>query len=142
MSDAVLALNNGLYDFQLDDNGDIKTADMFDTAVLMSIFCERRASSSEVPNSNQRRGWIGNESYDDGFENGSKFWLYEQARMTRTMLNGVETAIANGLRWFIEDGIATDITVAAEFNGLTVEIKRPNSNVDKRYYELWNNTGV
>lgn len=141
MSDAVLIKTGGIYDFQLDANGDIDTADMFDTAILMSIYCERRASASEVPISSQRRGWIGNESFDD-FENGSKFWLYQQARATRTILNGIVTAVQNGLQWFVDDGIATSVAVTAELNGLTVVIERPNSNVDRRYYEIWNNTGA
>ena len=43
-TDAVLAADStGLYDFSLDASGDILTEDFFDTAILMSLFCERRA---------------------------------------------------------------------------------------------------
>jgi len=141
MTDAVLTKNGGVYDFTLDTAGQITVEEAVDTAILMSLFCERRANASEVPVSSQRRGWIGNES-TPGFENGSKFWLYEQSRITRTTLNNIETAVRNGLQWFVDDGIATKITVTMELSGLTVVIERPNSNVDKRYYELWNNTGA
>lgn len=140
--DAVLDEN---YDFQLSPEGDILTEDFFDTAILMSLLAERRANASEVPESHRRGGWIGNES-TPGFEIGSKLWLYYQSRVTRTVLTGVETAAINGLLWFIDDGIATSVEAVGKLsNGkivLTVVITRPNSKVEKRYFELWNNTGV
>lgn len=143
--DADLVEVDGIYDFQIDADGDIKTTDFFDTAILMSLWCERRANSSDMPINNTRRGWIGNESFEN-FENGSKLWLYEQARITRDTLNGIETAVSNGLQWFIDEGIATNIEVSTELQNskilLLVIIERPNSNVDRRYYELWNNTGL
>lgn len=143
--DADLSLTNGIYDFQIDSNGDILTKDFFDTSLLMSLFCERRASASEMPNSELRRGWIGNESTPD-FEIGSKLWLYSQARVTRTTLNGIETTVKNGLQWQVEDNIAVSIDVTSSLgNGsiaVTLDIKRVNSSVERRYFELWNNTGV
>ncbi len=132
------------YDMQIDTNGDIKTADFFDTAILMSLFCERRAEPSEVPESHRRRGWVGNESTPT-FEIGSKLWLYSQERATRTVLRGIETVVLNGLQWLIDDGYALDITtIAALASGLVtlnVVIKRPDSIVDNRFYKLWGNTG-
>ena len=143
--DAVLSLTAGIYDMQIDTNGDIQTEDFFDTSLLMSLFCERRASASEMPDSELRRGWIGNESTPD-FEIGSKLWLYSQARVTRTTLNGIETAVKNGLQWMVDDGLAVSVDVTAILgNGsiaVTIDIKRVNSSVDRRYFELWNNTGV
>lgn len=143
--DAVLTDSGQGFDFNIDDNGDIETEDFFDTALLMSFFCERRASQSEVPESHQRRGWIGNEQ-GDGFEIGSKIWLYEQARITRTLLSDIEKAAFNAVNWLIDENYVVDIkTVAALVDGsvtLTIEIQRPNSKVEKRFFELWNKTGV
>ena len=134
------------YDFQLDGNGDILTADFFDTALLMSIFCERRAAESEIPPAQLRRGWIGNESNNDGFENGSKLWLYEQSRVTRTTLQEIASVVQNGLQWFVDDGLAISINVSAKLQNnniiIEVEIMRPNSTVDFRYFEFWSNTGA
>lgn len=129
------------YDFQIDDDGDIKTIDSFETALLMSLFCERRAQASEVPDSHRRRGWIGNTGE---FENGSKLWLYEQARVTRSTLIAIETAVYNGLQWLLDDNLAVNLEVSAELKNsnitITAIIERPNSKVERRYYDLWNST--
>jgi phage gp46-like protein len=155
--DAVLeSLGNGTYDFQIADDGDILTADAFDSAIIVSLFADRRADESEVSPAQLRRGWIGNESTPD-FEIGSKLWLYYQSRLTQTVLNGVENAAQQALRWFVEDSIpatgttiadnvyasATASTSATSNSGvvtLAITIERPNSQVEKRYYELWENT--
>lgn len=145
-TDAVLTKDStGLYDISLDSNGDIHTEDFFDTSILMSIFCERRATSEEVPTSHYRRGWIGNES-TPGFEIGSKLWLFEQARLTRETLNGINSVVKNGLQWLIDDGIALEISVSSTLGKnnnieVIVVITRPNSKIEKRYFELWRNTG-
>ena len=49
--DAVLIESANGFDFNIGSNGDIETENFFDTAILMSIFCERRATASEVPES-------------------------------------------------------------------------------------------
>lgn len=136
---------DGDFDIQIAANGDILTRDFFDTALLMSLFCERRALPSEVPESERRRGWIGNES-TPGFEVGSKLWLYYQARATRTILGEVESVVVDGLQWMIDDGIAQKIVANSIFsNGqisIDVLITRPSSKVDRRYFEIWDNTGT
>ena len=141
MTDAVLTSD---YDIQFGDDGDLVTEDFLDTAIYMSLFCERRANASAVPESHRRRGWIGNEA-TPGFEIGSKLWLYEQARVTRSILLGVQSAILNGLAWMIEDGISisheAEATLSAGQIAVTVTMSRPGSKVDKRYYTLWENTG-
>jgi phage gp46-like protein len=134
------------YDFQIDSDGDILTTDFFETAIQMSIFCERRAAESEVQPAQLRRGWIGNESNDDGFENGSKLWLYEQARVTRTVLQEIASVVQNGLQWFVDDGLAISVNVSTKLqnNNIIIEgsVTRPNSTVDFRYYAFWSNTGA
>ncbi len=50
----------GFYDIDIDSSGDIDKTDGFDTAILMSFFCERRADESEVTVAELRRGWVGN----------------------------------------------------------------------------------
>ena len=151
--DAVLVvIEGGAYDFQLADDGDILTADAFDAAIIVSLFTDARADVSEVQVSEQRRGWIGNES-TPGFELGSKLWLYSQSRLTQSVLNGVVDAAQACLQWFVTDSIpATDTTIAnavrasASVTGgtlkLLIEIDRPSSEVEKRYFDLWDNTGV
>ena len=38
-----------LFDVFIADDGDFELVNSFDTSLQMSIFCERRATSSEVP---------------------------------------------------------------------------------------------
>ncbi len=147
--DAVLTKNSdGIFDITFDGEGDITTNDMLDTAIRMSIYCERRASSEEMPVPQRRRGWIGNESTPE-FEIGSKVWLYEQSRITRTTINGLESELFNGLEWMIDDGIAVefgpdDVTVSLNEDGrlaASIPAFRSNSKVENSYFTLWENTG-
>lgn len=135
---------HGDYDISFDENGDITNGDFFDTSLLYSLLGERRASAAEVPAAASRRGWIGNEGKD--FENGSKLWLYEQERLTRTVLNRIEAEARAALQWLIDDGFLAGITARAVRTtrgvGLELELQRFNSIVDHRFFELWENTGA
>lgn len=146
-TDAVLTINatTNLYDISIDAEGDIVTDDFFDTSLLYSIFGERRADSSEVAEPQLRRGWIGNEGKT--FENGSKLWLYEQARLTRTNLNRIEDEARKSLQWLTDEGFVVSIdqvtaTVKNGKVGLNIVISRSASLVERRFFELWQNTGI
>ncbi len=134
----------GAFDFIIDENGDLGNGDFFDSSLIYSLYGERRASASEVPTSENRRGWIGNEGSD--YENGSKIWLYEQARITRSNLNGIQAEALASLQWLVDDGFLASITATAVIsNGgvaLNIELFRFNSIVDRRFYQLWENTGA
>lgn len=144
-SDAVLSIDEvtGFYDFNIDDNGDIQTADFFDTSILYSLFGERRASPDEVVEPRLRRGWIGNSG---SFENGSKIWLLRQARLTRDTLNKLEDEAKKSLQWLVDDDFAVSIdeAVATVSQGrvlLTLTIRRSRDLIIRRSFPLWENTG-
>lgn len=144
-SDAILTIDptSGLYDFDLDENGDIKTADFFDTSLLYSLFGERRASPDEVVEPQLRRGWIGN---NPDFENGSKLWLLSQSRLTRGILNRIEDEAFKSLQWLVDDGhaVSVDQVIASLSDGrvlLDITIRRSRDKVDRRLFTLWENTG-
>ena len=144
-TDVVLTDEKGYYDFAWTESGDMQTAESLDTAILMSIFCEVRASASEIPESQNRRGWVGNES-TPGFEQGSKQWLFEQERLTGTVLAELGPVVRNGLQWFLDEGIAVSAETAnarVVNQEVTQEIAigRSGSIVEKKVYTLWNNTG-
>ena len=141
----LILLDEGLYDFQLDADGDIKSEDAFDTAIIVSLFAERRASESEIRQPELRRGWIGNQGED--FEIGSKIWLYEQARTNRTSLNGIVGAATDALQWLVEGGLATavrdvDSILTRDGVQLVVKIDRPDGTAETRVFNLWENTGL
>jgi phage gp46-like protein len=142
-SDAVLTINdNGFYDISIDDNGDIYTEEFFTTAILYSLFGERRASKDEVADPQLRRGWIGN---DDDFENGSKIWLLRQAKLTRDNLNRLEDEARKSLEWLVDDGYAVaigEVTASVSDNNVTLEVNiyRSRDKVYRQYYKLWEAT--
>ena len=145
-TDVQLENSKGYYDITWTDAGDISTAQDLDTAILMSIFEEARATSTEIQESYLRRGWIGNET-TQGFEQGSKAWQFEQERVTGSNLAELGAIIRNSLQWLIDDNIAVSVFVRQPYLRLgkvivDIDLWRDGSEVDRRYFELWNATGT
>ena len=140
--DAVLSYVDGVFDIQLDSDGDVMTADFFDTAIIVSLFTDRRADSSEVLEPHRRRGWPGE---GDGVT-GSTGWVYDQSRVTGTLLAGVSAAYTQALQWMVEKGYATAMRAVASQTAVGVSLlvtaERPNGQTSKRHFVLWEDTGV
>ena len=144
-TDVILNADKGYHDFDWTESGDISTDQMLDTAIKMSIFEEVRATAQEIPVSNKRRGWIGNETTPD-FEQGSKSWLFEQERITGSVLAELGVVVRNGLQWLIDDDIAVSVVVEQPFLSqgkicVYINLGRDGSPVDRKLYEVWDNTG-
>lgn len=144
-TDVLLNQDKGYWDFEWTAAGDISTAQAFDTALLMSIFEEVRATAREVMASQLRRGWLGNESTPD-FQQGSKAWLFDQERVTGSILAELGQVVRNGFQWFIDDNLLLNVIVNQPFlqNGkvcVFIDIFRDGSPVDRRFFEIWDNTG-
>ena len=83
-----------------------------------------------------------------GIEIGSKLWLYDQSRLTGDAISGARDVAQLSLQWLIEDGIANAVSTSASVNSsgtgiaLEVRVERPVGQVENRYYDLWENTGV
>jgi len=137
----------GLYDIALDSDGDISSVQSFDTAILMSLFEEKRADSSEVAITQNRRGYWGNEFYQDvaDREQGSKIWLYEQARLNQDTINGIDDATNDCLLWLVEQQFikSIDINVNSQRGVVVgnVSLVRFNSQTESKSFILWENTG-
>ena len=100
------------YDISWSESGDFAMTNTLETAVLMSVFGERRAKSYEVAEPQNRRGWIGNLVYDTPeTEDGCGNWLFQTRRLNTQTLNGVRDETEKGLLWMIADDIAKTITV-------------------------------
>jgi len=149
VTDAVLTIDptTGLYDINIDANGDIETADFFDTSILYGVYGERRASKEEVLDARYRRGWIGNEGRD--FENGSKLWLFENSRFTVSNFARIADEARKGQQNLVDDGFAVSIKVASVTIDtsknkliLALDIKRSLDKVERRFFDLWENTGT
>ncbi len=135
--------NAGYWDIRFTDDGDIATEQNFETPILMGIFMERRAAPDEVPDSFRRRGWQGNES-TPGFEMGSKFWQYEQAKVNFQLLSDVGDVIRDGEQWLVDGDFAISVAAKGVLQRGVVRvdllIERANSEVDKKSFDLWENT--
>lgn len=115
MTDILLTNEKGYYDFEI-ENGEIITTAGFETSIILSLFSDKRADVSEVPEIELRHGWWGNLILRDilnkpFFEIGSKLWLTYQARSDQTTLNFMKHYIEEALIWFIEEQYVKSITV-------------------------------
>lgn len=147
-TDAVLRIdkNTGLYDISFDEKGDIETADFFDTSLLYSLLGERRADDNEIGDARLRRGWIGSEGRD--FENGSKIWLFLNSRLTGTNLSRIEDEAKKSLQWLVDDNLVVSVTssglIVRKENQIILDLPifRSRDKVDRRFFDLWENTGI
>lgn len=136
-----------LYDINIDDNGDFILVNNFDTSLTVSLFANARANESEIPRSELRRGWWGDQ-FDPDFPNfqlGSKLWLLSQARKTQSTLNSAIDYTRSSLQWLIDENHAENVTVTGEITPtgitLSVVIDRGAGIVETKYYDLWNHSG-
>jgi phage gp46-like protein len=112
---------------------DLVVSDDLETAILISLFTDRRAPADvELPAGEDRRGWWG-DSYPDreGDELGSLLWLLDREKETQEVLERTRIYAREALRWLIEDGVATEVDVQASIPApgtrlLQVTITQPN----------------
>jgi phage gp46-like protein len=95
--------------------------DTLNTAVILSLFTDRRAGRDDaLPlRATDRRGWVGDELAgtlaDDAW--GSTLWLCATGKATTDTLERARFAAQEALAWLVRDGIASHITVTAEWVG-------------------------
>lgn len=128
------------------DGADLATDDGLRTAVIVSLFTDRRAEADDaIPDgSDERRGWWADAWPEvDGDRIGSRLWLlHREKQLARVLVRAREYA-EEALRWLIEDGIASAVRVQAEvvrqgLLGLRIEIERPSRTaVEYRFQSLW-----
>ena len=103
---------------QLFLNGAQVSADMTDSlsrAVVISLFTWQRASQSDEVDNDQRMGWWGDTFAENkGDKIGSKLWLLLRQKITEETLNRAQEYAYDALKWLIDDGICSDITVDVE----------------------------
>lgn len=133
------------YDISFNENGDFNLVEGFSTALQMSIYCERRALSSEVTTPQNRRGWWGNEcNKNEGFEIGSKIWLLYQSRLNNNAVNLSKTYSYNAMEWLIDDNYFDQVIVSSNRSdlgiNLGIDLLIDNNIVDSKSFELFENT--
>jgi len=111
----------GIFDISIDaDTADFVTTNAEDSALIVSLFSDRRATGDEVADAMKRRGWIGDLVSDvPGDRHGSGLWLYEQRRLTEDVATGVRLEAEHALRWMIEQGLLRTVSATVTRNLVT-----------------------
>lgn len=143
--DALFAWNPelGVADFIL-QNGDIATDAGLETAVIISLFSDRRAPDADVFATPQDdpRGWWGDTVPNmEGDYIGSRLWLLGREKNDLTVSARAEEWAREALQWMIEDRVVSGVTVEASQPGggvLLIEIKidRPGKERTTFKYDL------
>lgn len=89
---------------------DLTTEDGLRTAVIISLFTDRRAEADdEIPDgSDDRRGWWAGSL-------GSRLWLLARAKEMPDTLARARAYAIEALQWLIDDDVATAVDVTAEW---------------------------
>lgn len=138
--DATLALA----DFGLTDH-DLATDEGLETAILISLFTDRRAGAGDVlPDGEEdRRGWWGDAFGVPGDLIGSRLWLLDRSTQSAANLATAEEYAREALQWLIDDKVAEAVKVTASYPArgwrlLDVEVKRPGlDSVHFKYHRTW-----
>jgi phage gp46-like protein len=127
--DLALTGENLPYDLTM-ENGDFVADYSLKNAVVISLFCDQRVNSDELPEGEtSRRGWFGDMLADsEGDAIGSRLWLLAREKVTDETATRARGYAEESLAWMIEDGIADTVKVEAETDGsallLSVEISK------------------
>lgn len=101
---------------QLILNGAVVNADMQDSlsrAIVISLFSWKRADENDIYDKELgRQGWWGDSLNDDKI--GSKLWQLLRNKITTETIYQAEEMVFDALKWLIDDGICTDISVSVE----------------------------
>jgi phage gp46-like protein len=126
---------------------DLARDDGLESAVLLSLFTDRRATVEQLrPGDDQSdlRGWWGDFSPPaDGDRIGSLLWLLGREKQTRETLARARQYAQQALSWMIDDRVASQVTVTTEYGApgvmhIGVAIDRPDgSRLTYRYDFEW-----
>lgn len=116
-------------------SGDLVVDGGLETAVLLSLFTDRVASSDFVPpagSAPDRHGWWG-DSYEPS-PIGSRLWQLNRSVKTdgTTLLAMAQNFCAEALQWLIDAGVVANISISTAWIGpqaigISITVARPQS---------------
>jgi phage gp46-like protein len=145
VSDIALRWNGEAADFAIEGN-DLATDDGLRTAVLLSLFTDRRAEEGDVlPDAEtDRRGWWADAfPVVDGDKMGSRLWLLARAKQSQDVVDRAREYAREALAWLVEDKVASQVEVTSEVPSpgvlaIGVVVHRPNLDPVKfRFDDVW-----
>lgn len=127
------------------DGDDLVSDSGLNTAVLLSIFTDRRAVDGEpVPGAvEDRRGWWADEFLvEPGDRMGSRRWLLERAAIRAGLADADRGYLEESIAWMIGDRVARSVSVETEIVGARlsarVEVVRPDGEeLEFRFAHVW-----
>lgn len=128
MADVALCMQENFITDLLVENNDLVRDDGLRTAMLVSMFTDRRAHENErLPDGEtDPRGWWADTFPDvPGDETGSRLWLLHREKQTAETAARARLYAMEALQWLIEDGVATNLDVSASWTApgvLTIEV--------------------
>lgn len=125
--------------------GSLVDGDDLGTAVILSLFTDRRALAEDtLPDASaSRRGWWGDAFASTG-PMGSRLWLLLREKQTRETVNRARDYAQEALNWLVEQGVARRVVVQTEVVrigvlGLVIHIERNQMPPERYRWELpWN----
>ncbi|MFW5901896.1 MAG: phage GP46 family protein [Thermodesulfobacteriota bacterium] len=123
--------------------GDLATDEGLETAVILSLFTDRRAEEDDdLPGgSSDRRGWWADAYFDR--PHGSRLWLLGREKEQDSVLRRAKTYADEALQWLVDDGVAKEVVVDAEHVrrgvlGIDVSIRRGSgADLERQYEYVW-----
>lgn len=126
---------------------DLERDDGLETAVIISLFTDRRATAEQIPPEypqDDLRGYWGDIAQaSPNDQTGSLLWLLAREKEQPQTLSRAQQYCREALNWMIEDRVATGIEVSASFHSrgvmlLLIDIYRPTgATVRYRYNYEW-----
>lgn len=113
-------------------NGDLARDEGLRTAVVLSLFLDRRAENDDALEGGDVRGSWMDQYLEHGNDRlGSRLWLLAREKETAATLARARSYCEEALAWMLEDGIARAIETEAEWVrsgmlGLRVTITLPD----------------
>ncbi len=111
-------------DLSFDDSiQDLESDESLETAVIISLFTDRRAKVDDVlpdPGNLDKRGWWGDLPSPDveGDQIGSRLWLLDRSKTLEDALVKAKKYTKESLQWLVDDKVAAKIEVEVKRQGL------------------------
>jgi phage gp46-like protein len=142
--------DTGEGDLVLQSFGGLETDSGLATAILISLFTDRRADDTdELPgDADDRRGWWGDSVAEvPGDQIGSKLWLLERSKITTDSVRLARQYGEEALAWLIADGVAAAVLVETERDpdeqriNMKASVRRPKD-IAGRWSFVWEGVAV
>ncbi|HEY1035539.1 MAG TPA: phage GP46 family protein [Pseudoxanthomonas sp.] len=123
---------------------DLARDDGLESAVLVSLFSDRRATPEQIrpgDDPSDLRGWWGDFNPPViGDQTGSLLWLLRREKQTSETLARARQYAEQALRWLLDDRVAKAIAVQTEYGApgvmhIGVEITRPDASRVRYQYD-------